>query len=104
MFALMVEDVPDGVVPDVGVLLITAPAGAVSRFTGVAWLEVLVDIGVLVLASGAFFVLWSPIASALPAANARMEVVRNMGASLRMVCVSCVCGGFGMCWKNLLET
>jgi hypothetical protein len=52
-------------------------------------LEVEVVLGVVIVeldVSGAFwsFLKW-PIASALPAASARMEVVRNMGASLRMV-------------------
>jgi len=53
-------------------------------------LDVEVVLGVvideLLVVSGAFwsFLKW-PIASALPAASARMEVVRNIGASLRMV-------------------
>jgi len=52
-------------------------------------LEVDVVLGVVIDeldVSGAFwsFLKW-PIASALPAASARMEVVRNIGASLRMV-------------------
>jgi hypothetical protein len=52
-------------------------------------LEVEVVLGVVIVeleVSGAFwsFLKW-PIASALPAASARMELVRNIGASLRMM-------------------
>jgi len=47
----------------------------------------------LVVAAGAcLFFLKSPIASALPAAKARIDVVRNTGASLRI----------GISWLNLV--
>jgi len=76
-----------------GVAGAVAPAVELSLLPlGIAWLVALLliepcvlDVVELVVASGdCLFFLKSPMASALPAAKAMIEVVRNTGASLRM--------------------
>jgi hypothetical protein len=104
VLALTVGDALGGTVLEAaGSPAFIAPAVELSLLpTGVAWFVVLVDIDEVVLASGAFLDLcMSPIANALPAAKASIELVRKRGASLRMMELLC---GVGWMFEVRLES